>query len=82
MHIPDELKDIDKLREMIANMLDQDSLCGEVNNCDDIVKCGECVLNFRHNERESQVKDTVIQLLIDNKIITKGQALRLTLDSN
>ena len=70
---PTSLQSIERVREMLSGMDDRNPLCTYVSLVDCAVPCRRCLLNFRNTPRESQLKDKAIQLLLDNKSITKGR---------
>ena len=80
--IPDGLDSIESIRVLLA-MKDK-SLCHTLcntNRCTHIIRCSSCIIDGALNVAHlTEAKAIVIQVLLDKKFITKGQALELTLD--
>ena len=80
--IPKQLQSIDSIRELLLEMMAGSNLCAEIQIDDCVARCKDCILNFANTPVDAQFKHTSVQLLLDNGLITKGQALELTLDYN
>lgn len=87
--VPFQLRDINIIRKAIKFLNEYpkyNTLCSAVSHVEqcvvDIKECRECILNYNNTPTGSQNNGTSIKLLLDNGLLTKVQALEITLDIN
>ncbi len=94
LNIPEPLCNIETIRELISHLSTTKiaiSLCWSIRSKDTTLPCkgefaghvgycAKCILNYDTTPILSQGKETSIEFLLENGLITKGEALSLTLD--
>lgn len=88
--IPTQLHTIEGIREMMNQMQEtqENSICLSIRDGDSgsctigAAICPRCILYFDHTPEEEQSPEQATKFLLDNKFITKVEALELTLDFN
>lgn len=79
--VPNDISSLKKIKKHICRSIEGSISCGVVDNCDNI-SSSECTAGLCiFGDGEGWAGDLAIQDLVNLKIITKAEALELTLDT-
>lgn len=88
-NIPEQFRTIEGIKEAVEELYTMnqspkdniDTLCDLVmDSCESLDACYNCILEYEADDYTEQTRDNAIQFLLGKELITKAQALELTLD--